>query len=207
MWRGQAMKTTSPLISTVVFGAGAASLVAASLSLAPVFMTRSTMLNAALFFCLAAYAALLARMSATPIRALAAPFLLLAAVLPFAASVSGFVVPAAAGLAWIRSGICCPGPAARRVVAEALTAGAGLALCAALRPSGAAGWALGLWMFFLIQALYFVVIDAAGFLRSGRPCADAGQALRSRAQALLREHKLERAFAELDLSSPRGSGR
>jgi hypothetical protein len=62
-------------------------------------------------------------------------------------------------------------------------------------------------MFFLIQALYFVVIDAAGFLRSGRPCADAGQALRSRAQALLREHKLEMAFAELDLSSPRGSGR
>jgi len=199
------METRSPITATLVFGAAAALMAGAALCLPPILVARSTMLNGALFCCLAAYAALLARMSATPIRALAAPFLLLAAVLPVADSVSGFVVPAAAGLAWIRSGICCPGPAARRVVAEALTAGAGLALCAALRPSGAAGWALGLWMFFLIQALYFVVIDAAGFLRSGRPCADAGQALRSRAQALLREHKLEKAFAELDLSSRHGS--
>jgi len=198
------METRSPITATLVFGAAAALMAGAALCLPPILVARSTMLNAALFFCLAAYAALLARMSATPIRALAAPFLLLAAVLPVAASAGGFVVPAVAGLAWIRSGICRPGPAARRVVAEALTAGAGLALCAALRPSGAAGWALGLWMFFLIQAFYFVVIDA-GILSGERPCVRPDHALRSRAQALLREQKLERAFAELDLSSPRGS--
>jgi hypothetical protein len=62
-------------------------------------------------------------------------------------------------------------------------------------------------MFFLIQALYFVVIDPAGILRGERPCLQPDRALRSRTQALLREQKLERAFAELDLSSPRGSGR
>jgi hypothetical protein len=190
-----------------MFGAAAALLVAAALSLSPGFITRSTTMNAALLLCLAAYAALLARMSATPVRALAAPLLMLSAVLPVASSVGGFVVPAAAGLAWIRSGICFPGPAARRVVAEALTAGAGLALCAALRPSGAAGWALGLWMFFLIQALYFVVIDAAGFLRLEPPGVGVGQALRRRARALLREQTLERAFAEMDLSSRQGFDR
>jgi hypothetical protein len=201
------MKATSPITATVIFGAAAALLVAAALSLPPGLITRLTAMNAALLLCLAAYAALLARMSATPVRALAAPFLMLSAVLPVASSVGGFALPAAAGLAWIRSGICFPGPAARRVVAEALTAGAGLALCAALRPSGAAGWALGLWMFFLFQALYFAVVDAAGLLRREPPCVGPGQALRRRTRALLREQKLERAFAEIDLSSRRGFDR
>jgi hypothetical protein len=201
------MKATSPITATVIFGAAAALLVAAALSLPPGLITRLTAMNAALLLCLAAYAALLARMSATPVRALAAPFLMLSAVLPVASSVGGFALPAAAGLTWIRSGICFPGPAARRVVAEALTAGAGLALCAALRPSGAAGWALGLWMFFLFQALYFAVVDAAGFLRREPPRVGPGQALRRRTRALLREQKLERAFAEIDLSSRRGFDR
>jgi hypothetical protein len=201
------MKTCSPITATLVFGVAAALTAGAALCLPPILVARSTILNAVLFFCLAAYAALLARLSATPIRALAAPLLMLCAVLPAAASVGGFAVPAAAGLAWIRSSICFAGPAVRRAGAEALAAGAGLALCAALRPSGVAGWVLGLWMFFLIQALYFVVIDPAGILRGERPCLQPDRALRSRTQALLREQKLERAFAELDLSSPRGSGR
>ena len=41
--------------------------------------------------------------------------------------------------------------------AEALTCPAGLALVWLLQPPGPYGWALGIWMFGLIQALYFVV--------------------------------------------------
>jgi hypothetical protein len=201
------MKTTSPFTATIVFGAGAALLVVAALILHPGFMTRLTAVNAAMMLCLAAYAVLLARMSARPIQAIAAPVLMLAAVLPVAASVSGFLVPAAAGLAWIRSGICFPGPVARRIVAEALLSAGGLVLCTALRPAGVLGWALGLWMFFLIQALYFVAIAARPFRRSEPPGPQPRQALRSRAQALLQEQKLERAFEDLQLSSRRGSDR
>ncbi len=199
------MKTTSPITATVIFGAGAALLAAVALSLPLRLSPRPTALNAMLFLCLAAYAALLARLSAKPIRTLCAPLLMLAAVLPVAASVGGFVVPAAAGLAWVRSGICFPGPIVRRLAAEALFLAAGLGLCAALRPPGVTGWALGLWLFFLVQALYFVIIDAVPIARSEPPGQDPRQTAHRRAQALLREQKLERAFAELDLSTHPGS--
>lgn len=193
------MKTLSPIAAAVIFAAGAALLVAAALNLPLGFMTRLTALNSTMMLCLATYAVLLARMSARPIRAIAAPVLMLAAVLPVASSVTGFLVPAAAGLSWIRSGICFPGPVARRIVAEAILSAAGLALCAVLSPPGILGWALGLWMFFLIQALYFVVFADLPFRRSEPLGPEARHALRSRAQALLREQKLERAFEDLQL--------
>jgi hypothetical protein len=192
------MNPISPITATAIFGGVAALLAAGAISLPLHFVAWPARLNATLFLCLAAYAALLARLSARPIRDCAAPLLLLSAVLASAASVTGFVVPAAAVLAWIRSGICFPGPVVRCAAAEILTLAAGLALCGVLRPPGIAGWALGLWLFFLIQALYFAFVDSA-------PARDPRQSLRSRAQALLREQKLERAFSELQLPSQRDS--
>jgi len=199
------MNKISPITATLIFAAIAALLVAAVTSLPFVLISRATALNAALFVCLAAYAALLARWSGKGLRALFAPFLVLSAVLAVAGSVTGFVIPAAAGLSWIRSGICFPGPLGRRIFAEALAAASGLALVAVLRPTGLTGWALGLWMFFLIQALYFVIIAAAPSPRCERPGQDRRQTVHSRVQALLREQKLERAFEELQLSSHRSS--
>ncbi len=192
------MKEISPITAGVIFAGAAALLSAGAISLPLHFVAWPARLNATLFLSLAAYAAWLARLSASPIRGLAAPLLLLSVVLVSAASVTGFVIPAAAGLAWIRSGICFPGPAARRAAAEILTLSAGLALTALLRLPGIAGWALGLWLFFLIQALYFAFVDLA-------PVRDPRQSLRNRTQALLREQKLERAFSELQLSSQRDS--
>jgi hypothetical protein len=185
----------------VIFAAGAALLVAGAMSLPLGLLRRPATLNLALFLCLAGYGALLARMGKTSIRALAGPFLLLAAVLPVAASAGGLALPAAAGLAWIRSGICFRGPIVRRVGAEALTAAAGLAICAGLRPPGASGWVLAVWMFFLIQALYFVIVEAPPAASGELPVPNPREALRRRAQALLREQKLESAFAELQLSA------
>jgi hypothetical protein len=127
------------------------------------------------------------------------------AVLAVAGSLAGFVIPAAAGLCWIRSGICFPGPLVRRIFAEALTVAAGLALVGGLHPAGLTGWTLGLWMFFLIQALYFVIIDTAPGPRGESADRDPRQTVRSRVQALLREQKLERAFEELQLSARRSS--
>jgi len=192
------MKEISPITAGVIFAGVAALLSAGAISLPLHFVAWPARLNATLFLCLAAYAALLARLSASPIRGLAAPLLLLSVVLVSAASVTGFVIPAAAGLAWIRSGICFPGPSVRRAAAEILTLSAGLALTTLLRLPGIVGWALGLWLFFLIQALYFAFVDLA-------PARDPRQSLRSRTQALLREQKLERAFSELQLSSQRDS--
>lgn len=199
------MKKISPITATVIFGGAAALLSAGAISLPVYFVARPVRLNAALFLCLAAYAAWLSRLSARPIRSFAAPLLLLSAVLVSAASVAGFAIPAAAGLAWIRSGICFPGPVVRRAAAELLTAAAGLTLCAVLRPPGLAGWALEVWMFFLIQALYFAFVDPVQARDSERPVRDSRPGLHRRAEALLREQKLERAFSELQMSPQRDS--
>ena len=199
------MKKISPITATLIFAVLAALLVAAVTSPPLVLISRSSALNAAMFLCLAAYAALLCRLSGKGLRVLSAPLLILSAVLAVAGSVAGFVIPAAAGLCWIRSGICFPGPLVRRIFAEALTAAAGLALVTGLRPAGLTGWSLGLWMFFLIQALYFAIIDAAPLSHGERSGLGPRQTVRSRVQALLREQKLERAFEELQLSARRSS--
>jgi hypothetical protein len=189
----------------VIFAAAAAVLVAAVTILPLRAFPRTTALNAAIFLCLAAYSAFLARSSGRSLRALFAPLFMLAAVMAVAGSVTGFVVPAAAGLSWIRSGICFPGSMPRRVCAEAITSAAGLALVWLLQPPGPYGLPLGMWMFGLIQALYFVVVAAE---RTGVPekqGQDRMAKTHPRADALLREQKLERAFEELGLSKSRSS--
>jgi hypothetical protein len=190
----------SPVAASVMIAAAAAALVAAVaiLSLRPI--PRTTALNAAIFLCLAAYSAFLARSSGRRLRALFAPLFMLAAVLAIAGSVTGFVVPAAACLSWIRSGICFQGSMPRRVCAEALICAAGLALVWWLQPPGPYSWALSMWMFGLIQALYFVVVDAESRGQPEPTVRERIEEAHRRADVLLREQKLERAFKELGLS-------
>jgi hypothetical protein len=190
----------SPVAASVIIAAAAAVLVAAVAILPLRPIPRLTATNATIFLCLAAYSAFLARSSSRSLRALFAPFFMLAAVLAAAGSVSGFVVPAAAGLSWVRSGICFSGSLPRRVYAEAITCAAGLALVRLLQPPGPYGLPLSIWMFGLIQALYFVVVDAE---RTGLPEKQGQDRMAKtycRAETLLREQKLERAFEELGLS-------
>jgi hypothetical protein len=190
----------SPLAASVIFAAAAALLVAAATVLPPRPIPRTTALNAAIFLCLAAYSVFLARSSGRSLRALFAPLFMLAAVMAVAGSVTGFVVPAAAGLSWIRSGICFTGSMPRRVCAEAIVCAAGLALPWLLQPPGTYGWPLSIWMFGLIQSLYFGMVDAE---RAGLPEKQGQDKMVKtyrRADTLLREKKLEKAFEELGLS-------
>jgi len=190
----------SPVAASVIFAAAAAVLVAAVTLLPLRPMPRLTATNATIFLCLAAYSAFLARSGGRSLRALFAPLFMLATVMAVAGSVAGFVVPAAAGLSWIRSGICFTGSMPRRVCAETIACAAGLALVWWLQPPGPYGWPLSIWMFGLIQSLYFVVVDAE---RSGLPEPNVRERLEKahgRVGILLREQKLERAFEELGLS-------
>lgn len=190
----------SPVPTTVILAAAAAMLmsIVTILPLRPI--PRTTALNAAIFLCLAAYSAFLARSSGRSLRALFAPLFMLAAVMAAAGSVTGFVVPAAAGLSWVRSGICFSGSLPRRVYAEAITCAAGLALARLLQPPGPYGLPLSIWMFGLIQALYFVVIDAESSGQTEPPIREKIEEAHCRADVLLREQKLERAFEKLGLS-------
>lgn len=195
----------SPVVATVIISAGAAALLAAVTNLPPAGIQGATAANASIFASLAVYALFLARSSRRRARVLFAPLFMLSAVMAAAGSVGAFVIPAVACLAWIRSGVCFPEPLARRICAEALLGSAGLLLAWLLQPPGPHGWTLGIWLFGLIQALYFIVFDSE--------CAGwQGPAVRARAgethhlkAALMRERKLEMAFEELDLSQRGGS--
>jgi hypothetical protein len=89
---------------------------------------------------------------------IAGRILLLAAFLIESATV--FLFSAIVMLSWIRSGTCFKRkPIVKRVAAEM-----GLGLASGLLVSGAVPgvtlvWALGVWLFFLIQALYFVLFE------------------------------------------------
>jgi hypothetical protein len=190
----------SAITASIIFAAAAGLLLAAVVSLPLRPAARITAANSAIFLCVAGYTAFLARLNGRSLKTLFAPLFMLAAVWAAAGSVNAFVVPAAAGLSWVRSGICFPGSTARRLCAEALACPAGLALVWLLQPPGPYGWALGIWMFGLIQALYVVMVDP---LRTGLPEPSGGEGLAPshfRARALLNERKLERAFEELGLS-------
>jgi len=189
----------SPITASIIFAAATGLLLAAVVSLPLRPAARITAANAAIFLCLAAYSAFLARSSGCRLRALFAPLFMLFAVLAAAGSVTAFVVPAAAGLSWVRSGICFPGSMARRLCAEAITCPAGLALAWLLQPPGPYGWALGIWMFGIIQALYFYMVDVDPACLPEKMGRDKMAQAHRRAEALLREQRLARAFEELGL--------
>ena len=75
-------------------------------------------------------------------------------------SATTFLFTAIVLLSWIRSGICFKGnsPAKRLAVEMALGLGSGLLVGGAV-PEVTLVWALGVWLFFLIQALYFVLLE------------------------------------------------
>jgi len=72
-----------------------------------------------------------------------------------------FFMLALIAVSWIRSGICCQKPGAKRLAVELLLCFSGVVLVHLFRPGSMFAWALGVWMFFLLQALYFVFLEPA----------------------------------------------
>ena len=60
---------------------------------------------------------------------------------------------------WIRSGICYQKPGVIGIAVELLLFFSGGALVFAFTPGSVHAWAFGVWMFFLVQALYFVFFE------------------------------------------------
>jgi hypothetical protein len=109
---------------------------------------------------LAGYGVFLTRWSSTPLRSIALPFLLLFIAAIFFKSTPFFLFSALAVQGWIRSGICFKrDPFIKRLGAETLLGSATAFLAAGAAPEVTPVWALGVLMFFLIQALYFVLFE------------------------------------------------
>jgi hypothetical protein len=131
---------------------------------------------------LALYCLLLARWGGkAPVAALL-PLGLLLATLAWPPARGGFFCFAAGVLAWVRSGICFPGPTLRALAGEGLTILAGGGLVMALKGDTPLSWALGLALFTLVQGLYFFLLPGSGRRAGGLrpdPFERASRELRS----------------------------
>jgi hypothetical protein len=116
---------------------------------------------------LAGYSVMLCRWASRTPGSIRLPLLLLLLAAFFIRSTPAFLWTAFMILGWIRSGICFKKvPFFKRFGVEiCLGLAAGLPAARAV-PAVAPFWALGVWLFFLIQALYFILFEYQGHHRT-----------------------------------------
>jgi len=134
---------------------------AASLSLLPairgleLLMTLNLATRLAVWSTFASYAFLLTRLGRVTWHEVFFPAALLLGAALWPGTRSSFLVLALALLSWARSGICFTGTPLRSLAAELVCAGGGAALVACLAGGMSMGWPPGIFLFFLVQSLYF----------------------------------------------------
>ena len=84
----------------------------------------------------------------------------------------GFIILGLGIFSWIRSGSCFCGTPVRAVVAEVITVGGGAGLVALLGPGASVTWAISIWLFFLVQAVYFYLVPTSCAIDAGGTAAD-----------------------------------
>ncbi len=104
------------------------------------------------------YAVMLSRWGGIGAVNLLIPMLLLLGAALWPAIHGGFFFLGLGILSWVRSGICFRGAPLRAAAAEIVCTAGGAALVAVFSPTGAVTWAVGIWLFFLMQSLYFFVV-------------------------------------------------
>ena len=133
----------------------------------------------------AGYALLLARWGRQRLSVVFFPLIVLALWgwhLPFG---RGFITLALATLSWIRSGVCFPAPPGRALIREVIVCGGGAWLAAAPASGSALSWALGIWLFFLVQTLFFAVGESERARTAGDGGEDRFERARRKAERIL----------------------
>jgi len=107
------------------------------------------------------YAALLAQWSGKGLRVILFPMALLLGTALWPGVYVGFIILGLGIFSWIRSGSCFCGTPVRAVGAEVITVGGGAGLVALLGPGASVTWAISIWLFFLVQAVYFYMVPTS----------------------------------------------
>lgn len=175
---------SKPIRSTVWLGAMAGLVMAGALLLIAPFLGWTLTVNLTLAAVFVAYGRLLLHQADRgPGAALLAGAILVAVALT--GRTAGYLALLLGMLSWLRSGVCFPGPVLPKAMAELALCLGGAALVAIFGPRTPLAWGLGVWLFFLVQSLYFVAQS------DGRASRDHGgdpfEAARRRAERLLAE--------------------
>ncbi|UCD80715.1 MAG: hypothetical protein JSW26_04580, partial [Desulfobacterales bacterium] len=126
-------------------------------------VSGSTAICLTLWLFAAGYALVLSRWSRQKFSTILFPILILLLAVFLTDSIAAFSLLVLIIISWIRSGICFQKQRGIRLAVEFLLCVFGVVLAALFTPGTAYGWALGVWMFFLLQSLYFVIFDNRTF--------------------------------------------
>lgn len=152
----------NPVRNTVIYGLGAAMFaLVASLALAPHLRWSTTI---ALIFAtvILGYGILLCRWTTQETGRLFFPGLLLLSAALAGTSSQIFMFMALAVLAWTRSSLCYSQPALSAVIIEVVMCGISAGFFYFFSPFSSydtLSLAVGIWLFFLIQSLYFLLFE------------------------------------------------
>jgi len=149
-----------PIRTTLIFG------LICGLSFMPLRLSLSFLIPWSEAFALtlwlytAGYGMLLCRWGGKPIKSIVFPLLLLLGAVFLAGSLTAYFFVALLLLSWIRSGICF-NKSLKGLGAELVISLGGGVIVSCFVPGSGVTWALGIWMFFLVQALYFVFFETS----------------------------------------------
>ena len=149
-----------PVLTTVLFGLVCGiSFVPLNLVLNHIFF-RPNAICLTLWLFTAGYAVLLCRWCRQKLMPVSYPVLFLFLTVFLVQSTISYFILALAVISWIRSGLCYQEHCKIRLMVELLLCLSGGALVAGFTPGSALAWALGIWLFFLLQSLYFALFDS-----------------------------------------------
>lgn len=174
-----------PIRTTVVFGLLSALLIFPVVGLLADHWGGGLGFKLALWLDLALYSVLLVRWSKSRLLPALFPLGLLLAAALWPWSHSGFFLLGLGGLSWVRSGICFQAPPLRLLTAETIATVGGAGLVALLAPGSALTWALAIWLFFLVQTLYFYIMPGLAESPAKGPAQDPFEAAREEAEKML----------------------
>lgn len=180
------MKTSSqPMVTTLVFGVlcGLATVLFLSASRWSLF--QDDLFEGMIWVYLAIYGWLLTRWSKISFFSILFPLALPLLLLFFKVPLSLFFVFSLFILSWVRSGLCFPGKLLGRFGLELSICFGGAALIRFLSPHSSLSWGLGVWLFFLIQSLYFLSRTRPHNNFEEGPAADPFEKARRKAEEIL----------------------
>jgi hypothetical protein len=181
------MQSCRHIRTTILFGLiGGLSFIPANIMLGYAFAWPGAS-RLTLWLLVAAYGLLLVRWGKKRPTLLFFPLFLLFLSVFAVRSTGHFFIFALVTFGWIRSGISFNLSFGKLLVFETLLCQGGGLLIALLSNDSAASWAIGVWMFFLIQALYFVIVDTSGDTADGSTTVDSFDQARAGAERILEE--------------------
>jgi len=176
-----------PIRTTIFFGLICAlSFIPANLALNYVLHGPSV-INLTLWLYAAGYSLLLSHWSKKPILSSGFPLLLLFVMSILVDSIAAFYLLSLVVISWIRSGICFRKPCGVKMLVELLLCVFSGTPAAVFTPGSAFAWVLGIWMFFLIQSLYFVIFENRAILPEDQYETDPFERISRQAEAILSE--------------------